>query len=142
MFHLTTHSTHGVGPMVKDHSASDREPLLIGKCSPCGDSGFLLSLSEWSFNILCPTPYNRKYNVLSASLNKTFPSFLLKVHCLLRIQVTCFKRMTHHHSTLCKLMHMWQNVHIDVKKTPYSLFVLKSPISRFSWQSLITIINC
>ena len=25
---------------------------------------------------LCPTPYNRKYNVLSMSLNKTFPSFL------------------------------------------------------------------
>ena len=27
----------------------------------------------WSFTIF-PTPYNRKYNVLSASLNKTFPS--------------------------------------------------------------------
>ena len=25
---------------------------------------------------MCPTPYNRKYNLLSASLNKTFPSFL------------------------------------------------------------------
>ena len=37
-------------------------------------SGFL-SLSEWSFTI-CPTPYNRKLNVLSASLNKNvFPSF-------------------------------------------------------------------
>ena len=33
--------------------------LLIGKSSPCGGSGFLLSLSEWSF-IICPTPYNRK----------------------------------------------------------------------------------
>ena len=33
--------------------------LLIGKRSPCGGSGFHLSLSEWSFTI-CPTPYNRK----------------------------------------------------------------------------------
>ena len=54
-----------------------KEPLLLerGKSSPCGGSGFSLSLSEWSFTI-CLTPYNRKYNVLSASLNKTFPSFL------------------------------------------------------------------
>ena len=52
-----------------------KEPLLlIGKGSPCGGSGLPLSLSEWSFTI-CPMPYNRKYNVLSASLNKTFPSF-------------------------------------------------------------------
>ena len=47
--------------------------LLIGKSSPCGGSGFPFSLSEWSSTI-CLTPYNRKYNVLSASLNKTFPS--------------------------------------------------------------------
>ena len=33
--------------------------LLIGKSSPCGGSGFLLSLSEWSFTIYL-TPYNRK----------------------------------------------------------------------------------
>ena len=44
-----------------------------GKSSPCGGSGFLLLLSEWSFTI-CLTPYNR--NVLSASLNKIFSSFL------------------------------------------------------------------
>ena len=51
-----------------------KEPLLlIGKNSPCGGSGFPLSLSEWSFTI-CPMPYNRKLNVLSALLNKT--------HCL------------------------------------------------------------
>ena len=37
--------------------------LLIGKSSLCGGSGFLM-------------PYNRKYNVLSGSLNKTLPSFL------------------------------------------------------------------
>ena len=37
-----------------------KEPLLlIGKSSPCGGSGFPLSLSEWSFTI-CMTPYNRK----------------------------------------------------------------------------------
>ena len=54
-----------------------KEPLLlIRKSNPCGGSGFPLSLSEWSFTI-CPTTYNRKQNVLSASLNKTFPSFLL-----------------------------------------------------------------
>ena len=33
--------------------------LLIGKNSPCGGSGFFLSLSECSFTI-CLTPYNRK----------------------------------------------------------------------------------
>ena len=37
-----------------------KEPLLlIGKTSPCGGSGFPLSLSEWSFTI-CLTPYNSK----------------------------------------------------------------------------------
>ena len=50
-----------------------KEPLLlIRKSSPCGGSGFPLSQSEWSFTI-CLTPYNRKYNVLSALLNKTLP---------------------------------------------------------------------
>ena len=53
-----------------------KEPLLlIIKSSLCGCSGFPFSLSEWSLTI-CLTPYNRKLNVLSASLNKTFPSFL------------------------------------------------------------------
>ena len=53
-----------------------KEPLLlIGKSSPCGGSRFSLSLSEWFFTI-CLTPCNRKQNVLSASLNKTLPSFL------------------------------------------------------------------
>ena len=56
-----------------------KEPLLlIDKSSLCGGSGFPFSLSEWSLTI-CPMPYNRKYNVLSASLNKTFPSFLQTV---------------------------------------------------------------
>ena len=54
-----------------------KEPLLlIGKSSLCGGSGFL-SLSEWSFTI-CLTPYNRNKNVLSVSLNKTIPSFIVK----------------------------------------------------------------
>ena len=54
-----------------------KEPvLLIGKSSLCGSSGFPLSLSEWSLTI-CLTPYNRKSNVSSVSLNKTFPSFFL-----------------------------------------------------------------
>ena len=52
------------------------EPLLlIGKSSLCGGSGFPFSLSEWSLTI-CLTQYNRKLNVLSASLIKTFLSFL------------------------------------------------------------------
>ena len=52
-----------------------KEPLLlIGKSSLCGLSGFHLSLSEWSFTT-CLTPYNLKRNVLSATLNKIFPSF-------------------------------------------------------------------
>ena len=33
--------------------------LLIKKSSPCGGSGFPLSLSEWSFTI-CLMPYNHK----------------------------------------------------------------------------------
>ena len=37
-----------------------KEPLqLIGHSSPCGGSGFPISLSEWSFTA-CLTPYNRK----------------------------------------------------------------------------------
>ena len=49
-----------------------KEPLLlIDKSSLCGGSGFPFSLSEWSLTI-CLMPYNRRYNVLSASLNKTF----------------------------------------------------------------------
>ena len=52
------------------------EPLLlIGKSSLCGGSRFPLSLPEWFFTI-CLTPYNRKLNVLSVSLIKTFPSFV------------------------------------------------------------------
>ena len=62
-----------------------KEPLLlISKSSLCGGSGFPLSLSEWSFTI-CLTPYNRKLNVLSASLNKTFLS--LYSNCVYMLQL-------------------------------------------------------
>ena len=56
-----------------------KEPLLLlGKSNLCGGSGFPFSLSEWSLTI-CLTPYNRKYNVLSASLNKTKNSLSLSL---------------------------------------------------------------
>ena len=62
-----------------------KEPLLLIGNS----SGFPLSLSEWYFTI-CPTPYNRKENVLSASLNKTFSSFLpsMSRHCTTELHLT------------------------------------------------------
>ena len=51
--------------------------LLTKNSSLCGGSRFPLSLSEWS-STQCLTPYmySHNYNVLSVSLNKTFPSFL------------------------------------------------------------------
>ena len=58
-----------------------KEPLLlIDMSSLCGGSGFPFSLSEWSLTISL-TPYNRRYNVLSASLNKTFLSLSLSEGC-------------------------------------------------------------
>ena len=54
-----------------------KEPLLlIDKSSLCGGSRFPFSLSEWSLTIYL-MPYNRRENVLSASLNKTFLSLSL-----------------------------------------------------------------
>ena len=54
--------------------------LLIEKSSPCSeDSGFPLSLTEWSLTIY-PMPYNRIINVLSVLLNKAFPSFFSSEH--------------------------------------------------------------
>ena len=52
---------HGVRHMVKDHSDSERGNLL-------SSHGLLFPIS--------PTPYNHIKNVLSASLNKIFPSYL------------------------------------------------------------------
>ena len=63
-----------------------KEPLLlIGKSSPCGGSGFPLSLSEWFFTI-CPTPYNRKIKCVECVVkyNISFlPSFCyFTMHCI------------------------------------------------------------
>ena len=55
-----------------------KEPLLlIGKSSPCGGSGFPLSLSEWSFTI-CPTPYNRKIKCVECVVKENI-SFLVAI---------------------------------------------------------------
>ena len=45
-----------------------KDPLLLTDKSNTfsSDSGFPLSLSEWSFTI-CPTPHNRKQTVLVAN---------------------------------------------------------------------------
>ena len=52
-----------------------KEPLLlIQKSSPYVDSGFPLSLSEWSF-IICPTPYNRKIKCVECIIKSNI-SFL------------------------------------------------------------------
>ena len=60
-----------------------KEPLLlIRKSIPCGGSEFPFSLSKWSFTI-CVTPSNRKYNVLSASVNKKMPFLPLLNLCML-----------------------------------------------------------
>ena len=76
--------------------------LLIGKSSPCGGSGFPLSLSEWSFTI-CLTPYNRTQNVLSASLNKTFPSLFstLSIKHWFSFLLHCYYCHQHHHYVCC-----------------------------------------
>ena len=68
-----------------------KEPLLlIDKSSLCGGIGFPFSLSEWSLTI-CLTPYNRRWNVLSASLNKTFLSLSLSLSVSLSLSLSvCF----------------------------------------------------
>ena len=62
-----------------------KEPMLIIKKSTVAHgNGFPLLLSDWSFTI-CPMPYDHKQNVLSVSLNKTFPSLCtdigLSIYC-------------------------------------------------------------
>ena len=85
-----------------------KEPLLlIGKSIPCGSSGFPLSLSEWSFTI-CLMPYNRKYNVLSASLNKTHPSFHSRHHCQASPWIgILFSQFTNVHCICTKVLLKW-----------------------------------
>ena len=54
-----------------------KEPmLLIRKSSPCGSSGFPLSLYEWSFTI-----FLMPYVVLSALLIKHFLHFHMCIKC-------------------------------------------------------------
>ena len=49
------------------------EPLLlIGKCSPCGGSGFPLSISEWSFTI-CLTPYDAFLHLMLGFEKLSYP---------------------------------------------------------------------
>ena len=77
--------------------------LLIGKSSPNGGSGFPLSLSECFFTI-CPTPYNRKQNVLNESLNKTFPSSRKhsKYEDTQRFEIHDLRRIHYLSSSTCK----------------------------------------
>ena len=72
-----------------------KEPLLlIEKSSLSGGSGFPRSLSECFFTISL-TPYNRKQNVLSASLNKTSLSLSKRIAFLMcgRIEIDPRLRM-------------------------------------------------
>ena len=64
--------------------------LLIGKSNPYGCSGFPLSLSEWSFTILCLTPYNRKQHVMSESLDLSEVMFFVCVFFLSFFLLCCF----------------------------------------------------
>ena len=76
--------------------------LLIRNSNPCScGSGFPLSLSLWSLTI-CSTPYNRKQNVLMASLSETSLSHCVRIcvrvqlfiiYCLLCTNMCniCFK---------------------------------------------------
>ena len=108
--HIITHTHTRIQPVLHDwcnkgHGmcypvcgmVHTKEPLLlIRKSSPCGSSGFPLSLSEWSFTI-CLTPYNRKWNVLSASLNKTFPAFPSFLFWIHKMSTGCLYHQDHHH---------------------------------------------
>ena len=131
-----------------------KEPLLLmGKSSACGSSGFPLSLSEWYFTI-CPTPYNHKWNVLNASLNKTFPSFLLTGLLL----TTNLLSLTHSpsHKLDCvpmtgmhynSLLWMW-TVHVKPNWPSDWLHLLSSSLNIISvlsyppWISPVTLSSC
>ena len=82
-----------------------KEPLLlIGKSS----------LSEWSFTI-CLTPYKRKLNVLSASLNKTFPSFLHHFSYFIHIKVVVNLLLVHDLTSYYKAVFVDQTVYVSSK---------------------------
>ena len=85
-----------------------KEPLLlIIKSNLCGGSRFPLSLSEWSLTI-CLTPYNRKYNVLSVSLNKAFPSFLPRQSLFSIILIILNKQFNNYLLWIMPLLHSLQ----------------------------------
>ena len=52
------------------------------KSNPCNGNRVLLLLSEWSFS-MCLMPCKILKNVLSTSLNKTFPSLMASSKLLL-----------------------------------------------------------
>ena len=118
-----------------------KEPLLlIGKSSLCGGSRFCLSLSEWSLTI-CLIPYNRKWNVLSALLNKTFPSFLPSFNCssfcalFCRIYGLCNETELSSHSVpVCKILRLLC-CEVTVYKWPLSV------INWAKWNSLVNAIH-
>ena len=74
--------------------------LLIGKSSPCGGSGFHLSISKWSFTI-CPTPYNRKIKCVECVVKYNI-SFLL-TGC---IPQSLFKHISNFHFTVLSFVAM------------------------------------
>ena len=97
--------------------------LLIKKSSPCGSSVFPFWLSEWSFTI-CPMPYNHKQNVLSASLNKAFPSFLslppVFLHSVCNVRSISNAMYVKHPCTLQKVESDWPEPLIEIlnKRSP------------------------
>ena len=71
-----------------------KEPLLLIRNSSPGGGGisFPLLLSKWSFTMICMLPYNHNKNVLSASLNKIFHSFLQQsLNTQITITKTCYR---------------------------------------------------
>ena len=71
-----------------------KEPLwLIKKSSPCGGSGFPLSLSGPLPCVRCHITVNK--NVLSASLNKTFLSLFIGARCSSLVRAFAHGAMGH-----------------------------------------------
>ena len=99
-----------------------KEPLLlIDKSSLCGGSGFPFSLSEWSLTI-CLTPYNRRLNVLSASLNKTFLSLSLFIIIIIIIIIITIIIIIIIIFCCCKSLSAFGSTQID--KEYYVLFLV------------------
>ena len=68
-----------------------KEPsLLIGKIAHVAATDFLFRYQSGPLPLLCLTPYNHKQNMLSASLNKTFHSFLVRFLLEFSIQICIF----------------------------------------------------